>query len=296
MLQFTSQCIFLVVISVIGFVLALNDVTLAHVSQSINVIWSGAAFALGWKLMDDIPPHNTLPDGRNLFTEGFLQTFRTFCNIMHHYRDGFFMYLLAVVFAEAGANAFTVVSVLYLNETLKMGGAEIGMVMLLTLFATLPGSKLGEFVTKKTNPNTSWKLSMVSFIIFTAAASFVLDSPERKNFAYLWAVFWGISLGWFYPTENVFFAMSLPQGQEAELTGFFIYCTQVIVWFPPMLFTWLNESGVNQKWGLMTINIFFFIAICLLMMIKPWDEVIKDARKIDDNDEERQSQQQEDKA
>merc|ERR1712232_659049 len=199
------------------------------------------------------------------------------------------------MFAEAGANAFTVMGVLYLNETLKMGGAEVGLASLVLLLSTVPGPKLGEFITKKTNPNTSFKLYMVSVVIFTAAASFVLDSPERKNFAYLWAVFWGISLGWFYPTENVFFAMSLPQGQEAELAGFFIYCTQIIVWFPPMLFTWLNESGLNQKWGLMSMNNFFLIAIGLLTRIKPWDEVIKEAKIDDDDDDDqrRQSQQQE---
>lgn len=73
--------------------------------------------------------------------------------------------------------------------------------------------------------------------------------------------------------------MVLPKGQEAELTGFFVYCTQIITFLPPLVFTLLIESGVNMKWGLMSMIVFFIIAIGFLCLMPPWDEVVKESAK-----------------
>jgi len=191
-------------------------------------------------------------------------------------------FLLATVFAEAGANAFTVVAVVFLDGQLSMSGTEIGIVFLTTLIASVPGSKLGSIVTKKTNPNTSLKIDLTLFSIVTFGGSFALSGPDRAYLAYVWAVMWGVILGWFYSTENLFFSMALPKGREAELTGFFIYCTQILVWLPPLVFTAMIEAGVKQTWGLMSLIIFFAIAIGVLSLVAPWPEVLEEsARPVD---------------
>eukprot|EP00978_Attheya_sp_CCMP212_P027308 scaffold91444_cov52-Attheya_sp.AAC.5 len=50
-----------------------------------------------------------------------------------------------------------------------------------------------------------------------------------------------------------------------------------------------------QKWGLMSIVVFFFIAIGILMMVAPWKEVLKESAKNvdlhfneDDDDDDKQ--------
>lgn len=181
-----------------------------------------------------------------------------------------------------GANAFTVVAVVFLDDHLNMSGSEIGIVFLTTLIASVPGSKLGSIVTKRTNPNTSWKICLTIFSIVTFGGAFALSGPERSYLAYVWGVMWGIILGWFYSTENLFFSLVLPKGQEAELTGFFVYCTQILVWLPPLIFSIMVNAGVNQQWGLLSLDIFFVIAIALLSFVAPWPEVLEESAKVVD--------------
>lgn len=160
-----------------------------------------------------------------------------------------------------------------------MSGTEIGIVFLTTLLASVPGSKLGSIVTNRTNPNTSWKISLSVFSIVTFGGAFALSGPDRSYLAYVWGVMWGVILGWFYSTENLFFSMVLPKGQEAELTGFFVYCTQILVWLPPLVFSAMIEAGVKQTWGLMSLIIFFVIAIGFLSLVAPWPEVLEESAK-----------------
>jgi MFS-type transporter involved in bile tolerance (Atg22 family) len=74
----------------------------------------------------------------------------------------------------------------------------------------------------------------------------------------------------------------LPKGQEAELSGFFVYCTQILTFLPPLIFTVMIESGINMKWGLMSMIIFFVIAIGFLCLVSPWEEVLKESAKVID--------------
>jgi len=88
---------------------------------------------------------------------------------------------------------------------------------------------------------------------------------------------------WFYSTENLFFSLVLPKGKEAELTGFFIYCTQILVWLPPLIFSVMLEANVNPQWGLMSLIIFFAIAIGILCLVSPWEAALAEtAKTVDD--------------
>jgi MFS-type transporter involved in bile tolerance (Atg22 family) len=279
MLQFGAQALFLVVVIAFSVGISLNDVQTGQCSQAINVVWISIGFYFGWKTLPSRPSRHELQEGHNIWTEGFKDVWRTAKKINRKYPHGLRWFLLATVFAEAGANAFTVVAVVYLNDQLGMTGTEIGIVFLVTLVASVPGSKLASIVTKKTNPNTSLKLNLLVFSLFTFAGAFALTGPDVAYLAYVFGVLWGMVLGGFYSTENLFFSMVLPAGQEAELTGFFIYCTQILVWLPPLVFALMIEAGVKQTWGLMSLIIFFAIAIGVLCLVAPWPEVLEESAK-----------------
>jgi MFS-type transporter involved in bile tolerance (Atg22 family) len=102
---------------------------------------------------------------------------------------------------------------------------------------------------------------------------------ENENLAYIWGACMGVLLGWFYSTEGLFFSMVLPKGQEAELTGSFIYCTQILAWLPPLLFTILVENDVAQKWGVVVTSFGFLVAAGLLTMTAPWEDIVKEAQQ-----------------
>jgi hypothetical protein len=65
---------------------------------------------------------------------------------------------------------------------------------------------------------------------------------------FAWAVFWGFALGWFYSGEQLFLSWSMPGGQEAKLTGLFVYCTIILTWLPPLIFSIIVENGIEEHW------------------------------------------------
>lgn len=267
MVQFSSQGCYLIVVVVISILLGFNDVQTGQLGQGIDTIWSGLAFFLGWRILQPVPTAHALPDGKTLFSQAFVQVWQTCKKINNVYGQSLRWFLLAVVFAEAAANAFTVVSVVFLADQLRMTGTEIGVFFVVTLVGTIPGSALGSMVTIRTTPPFSWSLSM-AFIIVVATIGALILKEGLEMIAYVWGFVVGNGLGWFYPTQNLCFSMLLPRGQEAELSGFYVYCTQILGWLPPLIFSVMVESNIDQKFGILAVQSFFGVAIVLLSMIR----------------------------
>ena len=93
--------------------------------------------------------------------------------------------------------------------------------------------------------------------------------------AYIWGFVIGNGLGWFYPTQNLCFSLLLPRGQEAELSGFYVYCTQILGWLPPLIFSIMVESNIDQKYGILVVQLFFGVAIVLMSMIR-WQGALEE--------------------
>jgi hypothetical protein len=68
--------------------------------------------------------------------------------------------------------------------------------------------------------------------------------------------------------------MLLPKGQEAELSGFFVYCTQILGWLPPLIFSVLVQSNIDQKYGILAVQAFFAVAIAFVSMIR-WADAVE---------------------
>ena len=214
MVQFAAQALFLIAIIAISVIGDLGTVMTAQVGQGVNVVWSALFFYLGWRLLTAMPANHPLPEGRSLFTQGFYQVVHTIKDINKRYRRGLRWFLLAVVFAEAAANAFTVVAVIYLDEQIGLSSNGIAAFFLTTLIASLPGSKLGQWVTHRSDPNKSWQLCMLCLFLWSAGGAVVVDHVP-KEVSFVWGAGVGVLLGWFYPVEGLFFSMCLPKGQEA---------------------------------------------------------------------------------
>jgi len=282
LLQFSSQESFLILISALAIALKLNDVVTAQVSQAINCVWILIAFGLGWfKYLPKVGTrHESMPEGtNNLFSAGFIQLWRTANAINKHFGRSLRWYFAALIFAEAGVNAFTVVAVTFQTAQLQMSASEIGIQFIVVLACTLPGTKLAEFVTKLTDAKRSWIICLTFFGIVTGVAAVVLSGPSMKSISFIFCVLWGICLGWFYPTQNLLFSLLLPRGQEAELSGIFVYCSQIIVWMPPMIFTAMYENGISMQWGLASLVLFMYIAVGFLLCLAPWKDMLEEVNR-----------------
>ena len=278
MSQFTSQVLFLLVITIITIVFGLKAVVAAQVSQAVDAVWSGVFFYFSWKLMEEVPARHVLQEGKSLLTEGFVQVAKTVRDINRSYKRGTRWFFLAVTCAEAGANAFTVVAVVFLAEELGFSSLGIGIFFIVSLVFSIPGSFLGAYVTRKLDPKRSWRLVMILMFFWTSIGAVILKFlPENLSFlSYVWGSGIGLCLGWFYPVENLFFCMCLPKGQEAELSGFFVYCSQILGWLPPLLFSIMVEAKVGQTYGVVAVSGFLLLAAGIVSCAAPWPEILKD--------------------
>ena len=196
MIQFGSEVVFIVIITALSLALKSSDVILSSYSQILSVIWIGICFYFGWKTLPQVPPKRVLRSDQSVLTAGFIQTLKTVKNIHTNHGGSLRWYFLAVIFSEAGANAFTALAVTFMNVVLKMSSMQIGIMFLVVLVFSIPGTKVGEMVTNWSNPKTSWRLCLAFFSVATAAGSFVLSGPERQNIAYIFGILWGLCLGW----------------------------------------------------------------------------------------------------
>jgi UMF1 family MFS transporter len=280
MVQFSSQALFLVVVIALSLAIGLNDVQTGQLSQGLNACFSGLAFYIGWRILPSAPATHELPANKTLFTQSFTQVWQTTKSMNNNYGKSLRWFFLGLIFAESASNAFTLVAVIFLNDQLGMTGTEIGIFFLVTLVATLPGSRIGAIITSRTNPNISWRLSMAFLMTTAIAGAFILDKG-MNIVAYVWGVVIGLGLGWFYPVENLVFSMLLPKGQEAELSGFYVYCTQILGWLPPLIFSIMVENSIHQKYGILVVTSFFAVAIALLSMLR-WTEALEEVRGSED--------------
>ncbi len=274
MTMFGSELMYLLVVIVLSIKLGLDDAETGQLGQAINVPTSGMCYYLAWKFFTSKGASRKVSAGESVIWSGFKQVAQTSSAISRHYGASLGWFLLGVIFSEAASGAFVLVAVSYLKEVLGFSGNEIGILFFVVIFSTIPGSLFGSFVTKNTCPKTSMKLQLVTFCLVNFAGFMSLTEPGQENLAFFYGMLWGLLLGWFYTTESLIFSMVVPKGQEAELAGFFLYCSQILSWLPPLVFTYMNEQGFPLKWGGIHLNVYLIIALICYQIMLPWDECV----------------------
>lgn len=275
-LTFGTELIYLIVVVGISTALSFDNIRIAQLGQALCVAISGVVYGLGWhKYFTNRPVARALRPGQNLAFSGFTQVFKTFAALWKHYRQSIGYFLLAVMVGQAGANAFTSVAITYFTEVLNFDGGEIGIILIVVLASTLPGSYLGAFVSKRSTPKKSILLNIILFIGANFAGFLLMTGPDDKPIAYAFGSIWGVLLGWFYPTESLIFSTLMPKGQESELSGFYLYCSQILAWLPNLIFTIMNEADVSLNLAGIHLNIYFAIAALFYIAMSPWDICIE---------------------
>jgi hypothetical protein len=69
-----------------------------------------------------------------------------------------------------------------------------------------------------------------------------------------------------------------------ELAGFYVYCTQILGWLPPLVFTGFVEADMSQNYALMSVSGFFIVATGILRFAAPWDDILKESDPLDRHD------------
>jgi MFS-type transporter involved in bile tolerance (Atg22 family) len=119
--------------------------------------------------------------------------------------------------------------------------------------------------------------ALVVLIIATALFAIFLTGPDQHLETYLLAFAWGVGTGWKWTCDRLVASAIIPEGQDAELMGVFLFAGQCLSWIPPLVFTAINEAGVSQRIGVASLDAYFLLAMlcycCMGSYAKAREEV-----------------------
>ena len=168
-------------------------------------------------------------------------------------------------------------AVTYMSKVVKMDSTQVGVAFLIVLVAIIPGAKFSEFVTTKMNMKNSWRINLVYYSIATGIGAWLMKDEDSVIVTYIMSMFWGLGLGWYYSVQTGFFAVIMPQEQATEMSGLFSFCTIVLSWFPPLVFTIMNENGIHMRFGLLHLVAYFLLAVVCLSGMPDWEEILRES-------------------
>jgi len=168
--------------------------------------------------------------------------------------------------------AFTAAALSYINE-LQVSPRNIGITTLIVLASAVPGNKLSLMMMHRFNP--LWTLKLCTFLWMGLASSFVwiVNEPGQETRLLLVGILWGLILGMKEPADKTILCNLVPKGIEAEMSGLYIFASQILMWLPPLVFTLMNENGVDIQIAITCFGGYFLIALVALNFMGRYDAI-----------------------
>ena len=279
--QFGSMVTYLAAVVGVSFAAGLADdsVATARIGQSVSFVVASVTLSYAWSLFRPRPSTRDLPAGQSLWTSGFKQVWHTSVKIYKHYKALKWFYV-SVAFADAAMYSLATIAVTYLTNQLQFTSLENGIAILVMLIASVPGGVLAGWCTARFhNPIWTSIASVTIMAVNTLVVGIVLQKPGQQIATYILAAGWGLGTGWKWTADRLLSSTIIPTGQDAELMGMYLFAGQVITWVPPLVFTGLNEAGVSQRIGIISLDVFFVISGIAYLLMGSYKEAIEVASR-----------------
>lgn len=227
--QFSTMIVYLIFVVGVSAAAGLSDddVATARIGQSTSFSVALVSLSYAWSLFRPRPRARSLPEGQSLWSAGFIQVFRTSVKIYKHYHALKWFYV-AVAFADAAIQSLMTIAVTFLANQLEFTSFETGIAILVMLIASVPGGVLaGWFTARFHNPIWTSIVSVMIMAINTVVAGLVLQGPGQEPATYLLAGGWGLGTGMKWTADRLLSSTIIPEGQDAELMGLYLFAGQV---------------------------------------------------------------------
>jgi MFS-type transporter involved in bile tolerance (Atg22 family) len=183
-----------------------------------------------------------------------------------------------VIISESGGTSLLPVVVAFYSRVLRYDSIDVGLTFFVAVLTAIPGAIVNTNLCRRYNPKISLRFNFVFLFCITITAPFVLTSENPRWLGYVWGVLWGFSLGWMYSGEQLFYTLCMPESQETEFAGFFVYCTVILTWLPSLIYSTIVENGYKEQYGLGSLCLLQLISIAAIAMVPEWDEVIEGSK------------------
>ena len=179
--------------------------------------------------------------------------------------------------SDAGLQALATVAITYLTDQLQFTARENGVAILLMLCGSIPGAPLSNLCSRRFDPIKSSMIGLCLLIVVTACFALFAVGPDQHLETYIMSFLWGIGVGWKWTCDKLLASSVIPEGQDTELMGVFLFSGQCLSWLPPLVYTALNEAGVSQRIGVASLDIWlvlsFFGYCCMGRYTRAREEV-----------------------
>jgi MFS-type transporter involved in bile tolerance (Atg22 family) len=249
-----------------------NEIMSARIATGTSLAISTILFGWTWtRLMEPRGTLQTLPEGASLRTIGFIRVWTTAKEICQNYRQ-LMWFFMSVCLVEAAQSSLAVISLTYMTDKLQMTVTENGIGIFILFAFSAVGTLIGAASIKVMNPIRSNQLCQLFTVGATTTAVFLLTGPGQQNRAYVIAALWGIGAGWKITVERFAVTQIIPKSQDAEMMGFYLFASQVLIWCPTLIYTTLNEAGYDARIGVALLNVFFLGGFVCLSLMGSYDD------------------------
>jgi len=250
----------------------------ARIAALLGAFVLGSCFLMAWGfLMQPRPALNKLEEGQILFFQGFQQIGRTMQKL---YKTNIPLLWFYGAVALGDVKPLTSIGLTFISSHQQFTSMDIGIASMIMLTSLVPGAFLSSFVCRKLNPVRSSVIAVIAFISVTIGASIFLTGPNQKPLTYVFIACWGIVGGWKVTSTQMLVTAIIPEGQDAELMGFYLFADTCLSWAPPLIFTAMNEAGMSERAGLSCIVIFWTIALFAYWKMGTYDDRVKAANRL----------------
>jgi MFS transporter, UMF1 family len=209
----------------------------------------------------------------SLFTSGLHSLKRTVFKVFQQRPEvRYFLFFRAL--AQPAVYALTATVLSYLNERINLSSRDLGITVMIVLVLTIPGNWLAHFSMNKFDPLKSLRVCILIWSAFPLIFALLITHPDHRARLFALATIWGLLTGWKEPVDKTILCACVPSGIEAEMMGLYVFASQILSWVPPLVFTLMNENGIEMKYGLSTFGGYLFLAFLCLLAIGNYKRVI----------------------
>jgi MFS-type transporter involved in bile tolerance (Atg22 family) len=223
--------------------------------------------------------HGRPESAHSLWTSGFVQVYRT-ARMLHRSYRALLWFLVSVALVDAAVQSLITIAITYLTDTLEFDSTENGIAVLAMLLGSVPGGFVGGRTIRWINPIRSGILATLVLAINTIVAAVVLTGPGQQLVTYGLALVWGLGTGWKWTADKSLVSSTVPDGQDAELMGLYLFSGQALTWVPPLVYTALNESGAGPRVGIGTLSAYFAAGVVALACMGNYRDAVELAGRV----------------
>ena len=279
--QYAATVIFLVVMIGLLYILGLTDdeVVSARIAQSVSAVVTSIVFGWAWtRCFGERPAFQDIPPGSTIWSAGFKKVYHTTIRIYKSF-SALKWFFVGIAFGEAASQSLATIAITYLTDVMALNSTENGIAILLLFIGSVPGALISKKFTLCINALWSAKVSVGIMAAITGLAALFLTGPGQQIRVYCIAFGWGIGTGWKYTAERCIVCQIIPEGQDAELMGYYLFAGQILIWLPSLIFTIINEQGVNMRIGIASVGGFFLVTLFAYFLMGPYAEAIRIANE-----------------